>query len=191
MPKAADLLPVNMEQVKRRVWKASRRNTFNAKSSTQRCLLNLLMSLRRPRGTAGSRAVTQLTHSHPGHQWQGLGEPTLQALTVSLWVLRTTYPSMERSRCSPAGRWSGAAPPSHCRPASAPRPAPRSSPRRRRLSLGRRKPRRERRSRGGRSGAMGDSKVKVAVRVRPMNRRGESLLLQRPSARPGPRRERP
>lgn len=143
---------------------------------------------------------------------------------VSLWVLRTTYPSMEHSRCSPgpraglqlpacsaphrpprslgaaalhagscspAGRWSGAAPPSHCRPASAPRPAPRSSPRRRRLSLGRRKPRRERRSRGGRSGAMGDSKVKVAVRVRPMNRRGESLLLQRPSARPGPRRERP
>lgn len=81
MPKAADLLPVNMEQVKRRVWKASRRNTFNAKSSTQRCLLSLLMSLRRPRGTAGSRAVTQLTHSHPGHQWQGLGEPTLQALT--------------------------------------------------------------------------------------------------------------
>lgn len=27
---------------------------------------------------------------------------------------------------------------------------------------------------------MGDSKVKVAVRVRPMNRRGETLLPQRP-----------
>uniref|UniRef100_A0A669Q0Y4 Kinesin family member 13B n=1 Tax=Phasianus colchicus TaxID=9054 RepID=A0A669Q0Y4_PHACC len=79
--------------------------------------------------------------------------------------------ALHSGSCSPAGRWSGAAPPSHCRPASAPRPAPRSSPRRRRLSLGRRKPRRERGSRGGRSGAMGDSKVKVAVRVRPMNRR--------------------
>lgn len=92
--------------------------------------------------------------------------------------------ALHAGSCSPAGRWSGAAPPSRCRPASVPRPAPRSSPRRRRLSLGRRKPRRERGSRGGRSGAMGDSKVKVAVRVRPMNRRGESLLLQRPAARP-------
>lgn len=71
-------------------------------------------------------------------------------------------------------------------PARPPRSAPRSSPRRR-VSVppvdG---------SRGGNEGAgevvrgaMGDSKVKVAVRVRPMNRRGESLLPQRPSRAPG------
>lgn len=95
----------------------------------------------------------------PGSRGVGVARCTLGA------VVR---PHVGHARCLPPTA-AGLTPP----PRSALLPAPSGVPPQTEAEEGRG-------SRGGWSGAMGDSKVKVAVRVRPMNRRGETLLPQLP-----------
>lgn len=115
----------------------------------------------------------------PGSRAGGPGcRPSTSASTQPTTPLGTTSPVMQRGAPGARGRprplWPRPTPP--LAPAAPSRPV---SPEELPGGRGRRKP-----SENLGGGGMGDSKVKVAVRIRPMNRRGKSR------ARPGPPRRR-